>query len=696
MKASKWGRVSTNLLLCTSLIAMFVVTGTFFATTASAGEISFEDFAQDPNSGIEYSRTRSPGYAQVEALQQASLIDPVPFPSSASLPHRAGGFPGIAILDHDDDGDLDIYVTNGPDTANSLFVNQLVETGSLSFIDQGAALGAGLADQDSNGVCYGDLDNDGDDDLVVLGREENNRLLENLGDGSFAEVTPSGLEGGDASHIGCTIGDIDGDGLLDVFVGNATDLENQFGLVGVDPFAFNQRNELYRNDGGLSFSDVSTTSGIHNLLALDTADPQPQTITWAVGMADVDADGDIDIVQADDQASMPGPRRGRLHTLLNDGTGYFTDAPVDLNPYSVGNWMSISFGDLNCDGHMDLFSSNFGDYGSAWLGGLFGLPPYPLGLEMSRWLLGNGDGTFTDTVGNGVSSVFGWGSGIVDLDNDGDPDILYHGGIDGYFTTFEDNPGVVLENVDCTASFVQNTTAFRGDHTLRGTHGVALGDLDRDGRIDVVTTSEHNLPADAPLVPSSAVHGNPAFDNVPAFWFQYLPDANGNFIWTGLSMLPGDMTVELNTTPDVGRSVVVEAVGAVDLVDGGKVNRSGVGALVSFTPKGGQTATLPVVAGSSYLSQNALERHFGLGNRHRGTVDIQWPSGVRNRLYGARAGEHLVFPEIPCSIDSDQSPGSYFRCVSKSLRQLRRAGVISGGQGLRFLASAMRAYRAER
>ncbi len=675
-----------------------------FGWTAAMAEstVSFENIADDPSSGIEYTRTRSVAYAAVEELQQQSLINPIPTEAVALLPHRSGGFPGLALIDHDGDGDLDIYVTNGPGTANSLFVNQLAETGTFTFVDEGDTSGAAATDQDSNGVCFGDLDNDGDDDLLVLGRQEANRLFANDGSGQFHLVSESGLEGGSLSHIGCAIGDVDGDGLLDVFIGNAVNLDSQLGIVAV-PFDFNEQNLLYRNDGGLSFTDISDASGVLDLVGMDTPDPQPGTITWSVAMVDVDLDGDLDIMHADDQAAVPsseepggGFDRGLVHLFLNDGTGHFTDQPVDLNDASNGAWMGLSYGDLNCDGAMDFFSSNLGDYAQPWGTPVFGFPPYFLGEEMSRWLLGNGDGTFTDPLGDGVSSVFGWGSGIADLDNDGDQDIVYHGGLDMNVGAFEDNPGVVLENQGCSAAFIQNVTAFRGEYRLRGTHGVALGDLDQDGRIDVVTTSEHNVPASAPLGPSPAVYGNPDFDGMPGFWLQYIPDAQGMLTWGGVPAEPGNMTVEINTTSGSGGSVFVKAVGSVGVVDGATVNRSGIGAVVSFTPRAGHTAMSPVLGGSSYLSQNALEQHFGLGDEPWGVSEIRWPGGVRNRLYLVRDGERVVQPEIPCSIDTDESLGDYARCVGRALLQLRQAGVISKPLGLRLLVSAIWGYQEER
>ena len=99
-----------------------------------------------------------------------------------------------------------------------------------------------------------------------------------------------------------------------------------------------------------------------------------------------------------------------------------------------------------------------------------------------------------------------------------------------------------------------------------------------------------------------------------------------------------------------------------------------------------------MVAGSSYLSQNALERHFGLGDAARGTLEVQWPGGVRNRLYRVRRGERLEQPEIPCSIDTDEALAPYAQCVTDSLRQLRQAGMISGRQSARLWISALIGY----
>jgi len=666
-------------------------------SVAMASPITFETVSDDPGIGLDYERTRSPGYAVIQQFQQASLVTPIDFMAPGAFPHRTGGFPGVAIIDHDRDGDLDVYISNGPGTPNSLFVNQLVETGSLSFIDTGAASGAGAADQDSNGVCFGDLDNDGDDDLVVLGRNEANRLFANNGDGSFTQVTNPGIEGGATSHIGCTMGDIDNDGYLDLFVGNAIDLSNQLG-IGPFPFDFNERNLLFKNTGNMSFTDVSASSGALDLAGIDSPDPQPATITWTVSMVDIDRDGDIDIVHGDDQAAVPsaeepggGVDRGLLHVLYNDGTGQFTDIPVDENDFSAGAWMGVDFGDFDCDGEIDMFSTNFGDYGQGAAASIFGFSSYDQGEEASRWMFNNGDQSWTDTLADGDAAVFGWGSAVVDLDNDGDQDVVYQGGLDMNVMAFEDNPGMILVNEGCSGSFTGHSTGFPDtDYRRIGTHGLATGDLDRDGRIDIVTSSEHRIPESVVMVPSPDTWGS-VFDNTPSYWYEFFPTPDG-LVWNGTEAEPGSMTLEMNHTEGTDGSVFLTARGGAGLISNGTVNRSGVGAVVSFTPFFGQQAISPVTAGSGYISQSALEQHFGMGDSPWGTADILWPGGVHNRLYFVWAGEQTTLPEIPCDIDTTDSYWTYRTCVNTSVYAYHAAGEIGWFDVVRLSLSATIAY----
>ncbi|MFG6101415.1 VCBS repeat-containing protein [Leptothoe sp. EHU-05/26/07-4] len=328
--------------------------------------ITFTDIVTDVNSGIDYSRVESERNAIFEQLRQQPVFTPDDLPN---VPLFARGLPGVAVLDYDDDGDLDVYVTNGPGATNSLYSNQLKETGQLSFVDVAQAVGVSATDQDSNGVVYGDIDNDGDHDLLVLGSGEPNRLFENQGDGTFVDITEfSGIGGGDRYSSSASFGDVNGDGLLDIVVANAFDFDNIIPIV-AEPFALNEHNQLFINTGNNTFVDASATSGIENLTGFSEGVPDGvATITWAISLVDYDLDGDLDIIQADDQAAVPpaeplgGVDRGLIHILQNDGTGNFTDVTVEANLDIPGAWMGLSFGDFNADGNLDIFVSNFGDY----------------------------------------------------------------------------------------------------------------------------------------------------------------------------------------------------------------------------------------------------------------------------------------------------------------------------------------------
>ncbi len=123
-----------------------------------------------------------------------------------------------------------------------------------------------------------------------------------------------------------------------------------------------------------------------------------------------------------------------------------------------------------------------------------------------------------------------------------------------------------------------------------------------------------------------------------------------------------------------------------------RVNRDGIGAVLSFTPLGGPTVMSPVTAGSSHLSQHSPERLFGLGESPLGILEILWPGGVRNRLYGVRRGERLELPEIPCSFDTEGPFVPYIACLSTALFDLLEEQRIDRRLGLRLYTSAIFAF----
>ncbi|MFQ5776697.1 MAG: CRTAC1 family protein [Terriglobia bacterium] len=653
------------------------------------GDIIFTDIAQ--GAGINYQHVPSATMAVVQATREQSLPSPVTVFDVISGPVKPHGHPGVALFDFDRDGDLDIYVTNGPGAANSLFSNQLVESDEVAFADVALAAGVDAIAQDSTGVCYGDTDNDGDHDLVVLGRVDPGILFfENNGDGSFHQPAASGLEGDGRTSLSCSMGDVNGDGLLDVFVGNLYDISTGAGIF-FELFAVNQHNRLFLNQGNNIFADVSASSGIENIGGVPAG---AATLSWAVALADVDLDGDIDIVTADDQGEIPSAAfgsvdRGYIHVFLNDGTGHFADSPVILNPFSTGAWMGLGFGDLNCDGALDIYASNFGDYDTAVLG----TPDAGVnGARATRWLLGNGDGTFTDPgVGSLGASVFGWGTAVFDYDNDGDADLYTGGSLNVNLLVLADNPGVLLQNQGCSALFLYDAAAITTDHLRRNVQGVAVGDLNLDGFVDIVTSSNTDMPEPLPLIPGPASFGS-VFDAVTFFVPIYAPVGGGLFVWTGFDTAPGSLTVELNSADNGNNWAAVRLLGTIGLTSEGRVNRDGIGAVVFATPEEENSTIIPVLGGSSFISQHSLVANFGMGDENRADVEILWPGGVRNKLFDVRDKEQILFPEIPCSFDTEDGAALYQTCVRTALRELREAGVIDRKLARRLRASAFRAF----
>lgn len=694
MRQSTYPQPSTLVMTAAcSLIALLLA-----VSAVADNEVTFHDIVADGTANLVYARTPSPRLATLEALtQQPTYLVPQ---DVIVTPLKPRGIPGIVVLDYDGDGDEDLYVTNGPGTSNSLFANRLYETGNLVFEDVGDQAGVGAIDQDSSGAVAGDLDNDGDPDLYVLGTGEANRLFENLGNGHFVDITAaSGTAAGTLdNHTSATLGDLDGDGLVDIIVGGASTFETQPAIF----FPFvpeNVPNTVFMNRGGLVFTDESEASGIRVQGGLLPEFAHAATLTHAIAAVDIDLDGDVDVITADDQAAVPsaefgGTDQGVLHVFENDGSGQLVDTTAARGLDETGAWMGLSFGDFDRNGRLDLFGSNFGSYATDSFGLQLGPDRYN-----SRWYLQQSDGTFVHPgLGALGATPFGWGTSAADFDNDGDTDLIFHGGLDVGPFVLADNPGTLLIN-DGQAEFRYDANAFEGsvDHQRRIVHGVATSDLNQDGFVDIISVSNFDAPPPIPLVPFPGM-GSP-FDATATLIPTFVPTATpGVFVFNdALPPFPdGSLSIEISSGNANG-SVAVDVVGSIGLTGRGRVNRDGIGAVVRFRPHGGKSVLRPIIAGSSYASQDSLTANFGLGSARFGRVEVLWPGGVRNRLYGAYDGERIRFPEIPVSFDDPNiSLGLYLFRVKRALRDLRRQGEISRFERRRFFISAFLAFLDER
>lgn len=658
----------------------------------AASPITYHDIAENDGAGISFRRIKSPIMANFDAIKIRPFYDTG---ANVEAPWRPHGSPGVALIDYDRDGDLDIYVTNGPGRANSLYQNQNANGGGLTFIDKATAAGVDATDMDSTGTCFGDIDNDGDDDLYVLGRMEPNRLFINNGNGSFTIKTDAGTDGGFMAHTSCSMGDIDGDGLLDIMVSNTFDWARMDAIF-KQLFSFSMPNLLFHNKGSNVFEDVSESSGIH---VLENVPPGDGTISWSTAMVDYDQDGDMDIMHSDDQAAMlpsflAGVDRGFIQIHNNDGTGHFTNVTKAAGTNNPMAWMGLSYGDVNCDGLMDMFVTNIGAYLIPQQGG--SVPPF---IASSQWYIGRPGGFvmggFLDqTLGGLKGTPFGWGTGMTDVDNDGDTDIVFSGCMDQGALIYGDNPGTVLLNNDCSATFTWDRAATEAtsERTRRSeVIGMALGDLNGDGFTDMVyAAAQYAPPTVFPLIPFFQRWGSP-FDAVATHVPTFMPIGPQEFEWAGHDTEDGHMFV-LVSSANENHWVKAILKGSKSLTPAGKVNRDGIGAIVYFTPSGGKRVMSPVLGGSSHESEHALEQSFGLGAATSGLLEVMWPGKVRNRLYNVASGERVTLPEIPCSYDTSQTKKQYTTCVNTALNDLVHAGIITQAEKKRLSDSAQQAY----
>jgi enediyne biosynthesis protein E4 len=479
---------------------------------------------------------------------------------------------GLAFFDFDHDGWLDIYLTNG-DRLDTQWPAGKAPTSHLyknnrdgTFTDVTEKSGLGRTGWQT-GVCVGDYDNDGWDDLFCC-FWGHNILFHNNGDGTFTDVThKAGLyQPAVRWGAGCTFLDYDRDSHLDLFICNYLRLDpdhlpapgsaNNCQWKGV-PVLCGPRglppgiNILYHNNGDGTFTDVSEKSGI--------LQPGPRYSITAVSY-DFDNDGWPDIyVAVDSQPSI---------LFKNNHDGTFTDVAVMAGcAYSENGHeqagMGVAVADYDCDGWFDIFKTNFAD-------------------DTCNLYHNNGDGTFNDvtfSAGVGVNNRYvAWGCGFVDYDNDGWPDILQVNGhvypeIDTYnFGQKFKNPRLVYRNLG-NGSF-QDVSSQMGPGISEqfSSRGAAFGDYNNDGGVDVLILNMNEPPS-------------------------LLRNNGGNKQnWIKIKLL------------------------------GSQCNRTAIGARVRVLT--GKHAQMDEVhSGSSVMSQGDLRLHFGLGKAEQvDVIEVKWPT----------------------------------------------------------------------
>jgi hypothetical protein len=494
---------------------------------------------------------------------------------------------GVAFIDYDNDGWVDLLVLGGtrledapPGPGNRLYKNNRNGT----FTD--VTVKAGLTRTGwASAVTVGDYDNDGFDDLFITyyGR---NVLYHNNGDGTFSDVTDkAGLSSAGVQYgSGCTWVDYDRDGRLDLFVASYlnTTLEKlpkpgenadctwkgvpvNCGPRGLPP-GFVQ---LFHNNGDGTFADVSKASGVATAGG---------SYPMAAVAADFDNDGWPDIYVACDSTPSWMFRNQHDGTFREEGL----ERGVALSEDGLEQaGMGIGVGDYDLDGNLDIFKSNFAD-------------------DTNVLYRNDGKGNFDDVTirsGLGVETRYvGWGTGIVDLDNDGFPDLFVATGsvypeverkVPAYpFHT----PRLVFRNLGDGRFEELLEEAGSGVSAAHVSRGCAFGDFDNDGDMDILIMNMNEPPS---LLRNDVSGGN--------HWLKVL-------------------------------------------LVGVKTNRSAIGARVTAS-YGNRRQVQEVLAQSSFYSANDRRLHFGLGAETTVDLTIRWTNGAMETIAKVAADQLITIRE---------------------------------------------------
>src|SRR5438876_552794 len=524
----------------------------------------------------------------VDVAREAGLVAPTIYGRADSKDYilEATGC-GCAFIDYDNDGWMDIFILSGTrvegdpgDATNRLYKNN--RDGTFTEV----AEKSGLHDVGwASGVCIGDYNNDGFEDLFCTYFGQN-RLYRNNGDGTFTNVTKEAglLNEAPRWGAGCTFIDYNRDGHLDLFVSNYVHFDFkrvpkpganincnwkgvpvECGPRGLPP-GFHS---LYRNNGDGTFTDVSRETGISELR---------ESYGMTAVVADFNEDGWPDIYVACD--STPSL------LLINNGKGKFSEEGV-LRGVALSEdgmeqaGMGIGIGDYDLDGHLDIFKTHF--------------------TEDTNGLYHNdGQGNFEDVTRAakiGVETRYiCWGAGMVDLDNDGLPDLFMTTGsvypqIEKTLPQYPNKgPRVVFRNLGSGIYEELIEEAGPGVAAAHCSRGCAFGDFDNDGDVDILIVNLNEPPS------------------------LLRNDVSGNHHWLKVKLV------------------------------GTKSNRSAIGATV-IAHYGAKQQAQPVLSQSSFFSANDLRLHFGRGAQKSGDVEVHWPSGAVEKLKTVTADQLIVVKE---------------------------------------------------